>query len=599
MAVSINEQPIIKRLVSSANNTIFLEDITVAAGTQIELATATGDIDTSDQLTMASVFQKAFIANGANLKVADFINTRLTHTALTTAHARGDVLTQTSSAASMIVDHTNTAKTLTYGYTTTGTWDFSNSVTGNGSGTAFTPTGIAGVLTHTTLATAHAADDVLTQAGSSATMTVTATDVDKKHTYGTITAGTWNTSGQATGSGSGTAFTPTAVSTRAPVWYDWTVEPGGAAGAMPEKAYLITIYRGRLVLSGNPQLPNQWFMSKVADPFDWLYGTNDPMSAVAGNNADAGQSPDIVRALISFHDDYLIFGCASTLWILRGDPVAGGSLDNLSDTTGMFGANSWCFDDDRNLYFWGSGGLYKLSSDFSSLRNLTEMVLPDIINDEGADPTTHRITMGYDKKRHGVVVCITVLATGVNSNYFFSFKTNGFYPESYPNECGPYSIFYYDANDTALADLLIGCKDGYIRKFDNSAKDDDKGATDQAISSYVTYPITPFEGYDQTGKLNQLIFDLGGGASGGSEGDTDGVSFDLHKGDDAETVLEDIIDGDTPWGTGTLSGTGRKNKIRPRMRGAYFGLKLYNSTASESWAINRVLYEAINAGKVR
>ncbi|KKN10085.1 hypothetical protein LCGC14_1040220 [marine sediment metagenome] len=600
MVVSINEQPIIKRLVTSANNTIFLEDIDVAAGTQIELATATGDIDTSDQLTMASAFQKVFIANGANLKVADFINTRLTHTALTTAHARDDILTQASSAASMIVSHTNTAKTLTYGYTTTGTWDFSNSVTGSGSGTAFTPTGIAGVLTHTALATAHAADDVLTQAGSSATMTVTATDVDKKHTYGTITAGTWNTSGQATGSGSGTAFTPTVVSRRPPVWYTWTVEPGGLSGALPAKAYLITVYRGRLVLSGNPRYPNQWFMSKLADPFNWLYGADDPMSAVAGNNADAGQCPDIVRSLISFHDDYLIFGCASTIWLLRGDPVAGGSLDNLSDTTGMFGANSWCFDDARNLYFWGSGGLYEIKSDFSGIRNLTEMVLPDIINDEAADPSTHRITMGYDKKRHGIVVAITVLATGVNSNYFYSFKTKGFYPESYPNECGPYSIFYYDANDTTFADLLLGSKDGYIRKFLTSAKNDDIGGSDTAISSYVTYPITPLSQVeDQNGKLTELVFDLSGGAAGGDAGDTDGVTYELHKGNDAETVLEDIVDGATAFLSETLSGTGRKNKIKPRMKGAYWGLKLFNSTASETWAINRVLYGTVKAGKVR
>lgn len=582
----------------------------MAAGTQIELATATDDIDTSDQLEVASAFQKVFIANGANLKVADFINTRLTHTALTTAHARGDILTQASSAASMIVDHTNTAKTLTYGYTTTGTWNFSNSVTGNGSGTAFTPTGQAGALTHTALATAHATDDVLTQATSSATMTVTATDATKTHTYGTITAGTWNATNSVTGSGSGSAFTPTAVNTRPPVWYDWTVEPGGLSGTMPEKAYLIVVYRGRVATSGNPQNPNQWFMSKTADPFNWLYGEDDPFSAVAGNNADAGQCPDIVRSLVSFHDDYLIFGCASTIWVLRGDPVAGGSLDNLSDTTGMFGANSWCFDDARNLYFWGSGGLYEIKSDFSGIRNLTEMVLPDIINDEAADPSTHRITMGYDKKRHGIVVCITVLATGVNSDYFYSFKTKGFYPESYPDECGPYSIFYYDANDTTYADLLVGSKDGYIRKFVTTAKDDNIGVSNQAISSYVTYPITPLaarmgrdgvltEIADQNGKLTELVFDLAGGASGGDAGDTNGVTYELHKGDDAETVLEAIIDGDTAFSSDTLSGPGRKNKIKPRMKGAYWGLKLYNSTLSETWAINRVLYGTQKSGKVR
>ena len=467
MSVDITNQHSYARLCAAGNDTFYLEDIDVSAGTLIELPTATNDIDTSDQLTVTAIFQKVFVANGSNLKVADFINTRLGHTALTTAHAHGDILTQATSDASMIVDYTNTAKTYTYGYTTTGTWDFTNAATGSGDGTAFTPTSTAIRLTHTALATVHAEGDTLTQATSSAEMVVEATDAAKTHTWGRVTTGIFNTTNSVTGDGAGTAFTPTATNIRPPVWYDWTVYPGGASGAMPEYAYLVCGYRGRLCLSGNPLYPNQWFMSKVANPWDWLYGADDPMSAVAGNNADAGQCPDIVRSLISFHDDYLIFGCAHTIWILRGDPVAGGSLDNLSDTTGIFGSDSWCFDDARNLYFWGSGGIYKIESVTSDggVINLTEMVLPNIINDEAADPSTHRITMGYDKKRHGIVVAITVLASGVNSNYFYSFKTQGFYSESYPEECGAYSLLYYNANDPAYADLLVGSKDGYIRKY--------------------------------------------------------------------------------------------------------------------------------------
>jgi len=72
----------------------------------------------------------------------------------------------------------------------------------------------------------------------------------------------------------------------------------------------------------------------------------------------------------------------------------------------------------------------------------------------------------------------------------------------------------------------------------------------------------------------------------------------LFKGDDAETVLEDIIDGATAFKTAALTGTGRKNKIRPRMRGAYMGLKLANSTASQSWSINKVLFDTRKAGKL-
>lgn len=602
MAVSISDKYTTKRLVSAGNSNIFFEDIDVAAGTQIELAPATGDIDTSDQLTMVSAYQKVFIANGANLKIADFINTKLIHSALDTPHARGNILTQ-DTTNKMSVDYTNAAKTATYGYVTAGTWDVTNAVTGSGDGSGFTPTGINGMLTHAALATAHSATDTLTQATTSATMVVEYTDADKKHTWGRITGGTFNTTNSVTGDGSGTAFTPTATNTRPPLWYDWTVYQGDATtyGTMPAKAYLVSAYRTRLTLSGNPQYPNQWYMCAADNPFNFLYGADNPMSAVAGNNADAAQCPEIVRALISFHDDYKIFGGASKVHILRGDPVAGGSLDNLSDTTGIFGADSWCFDDARNLYFWGSGGIYKVESIVADdgIQNLTEMVLPDIINDEGADPSTHRITMGYDKKRHGIVVAITVLATGVNSSYFYSFKTKGFYPESYPNECGPYSLFYYNANDTDYADLLVGCKDGYIRKFLTTAKDDDVGGSDDAISSYVTYPITALGDVDWNGKLSELVFDLSGGASGGDAGDTDGVTYELHKGDDAETVLEAIVDGDTAFSSGTLSGTGRKNKIRPRMRGAYMGLKLYNSTVSETWAINRVLYGTQKAGKVK
>lgn len=495
------------------------------------LAASVGEIDTSDQLTMSSAFQKVFIANGSKLKVADFINTKLTVTGMATAPTRGSIITQLTSGATMIVDYVPSAKTTIYGYVTSGTFVTTAGYTLSGGG---------------------------------------------------MTAG----------------IVPSAV-THSPHWYSWTVYIGDTAyGTMPNKAYLTCVYRGRLVLAGNPEYPNQWYMSKIADPFNFLYGADDPMSAVAGNNADAGQCPDMVRSLISFHDDYLIFGCATSIWILRGDAVSGGSLDNLSDTTGMYGSNSWCFDDNRNLYFWGSGGIYKLASDFSGMENLTAATIPGIIDSSAADPTTHRITMGYDKKRHGLVICVTVVASGVNSNYFYSFKTGGFFPESYPEECGPYSLLYYDANDTTYADLLVGCRDGYIRKFMDTAKNDDIGATDEAISSYVTYPITPLSEPDSNGKLTELVLELSGGAASGDFGDTDAVTYSLYKGDDAETVLEDIIDGATAFKTAELTGTGRKAKLRPRMRGAYMGLKLSDSTVSKTWSVNRILYDTKPAGKI-
>jgi len=601
MTVSLSDTITYKRLAAISNDGFWLEDIGVSAGTMIELAASDEDISTSDQLIMFEAYQKAFIVNGTKLRVADFVNTKLNHGELTTQHAKGDILTQDTDNK-MVVDFTNAAKTATYGYVTAGTFDTTHEVVGSGSGTAFTPdVGINGMLTHVALTTVHASGDVLTQATTNATMTVEYTDAAKTHTWGRITAGTFNTTNEVTGNGSGTAFTPTATDTSPPLWYSWTVYPGGTEesptyGVMPAAAYLGCLYRGRCVLSANPDYPHQWYMSKVGDPWDWKYASTDPLTAVAGNNADAGEIGDVIRALIPYKDDYLIFGCASTLWVLTGDAAAGGSIDAIDLTVGMFGANSWCFDGDGNLYFYGTGGIYKVPLGFRSVENLTDITLPNLIEDEDANPTTHRVIIDYDRKRHGLLICITKLEDGTNSNYWYDLKLKGFFPESYPEECGPYSLFYYAANDNDYADLLVGCKDGYIRKFGETVKNDATGASStDPISSYVTLPIEHLsEDDDKEGKLTSLTFEL----AGGSEGDTDAVSYEVHIADDAETVLENIKDGDTAFSSGNLTGTGRKNRIRTRARGAYLGLKLHNSTESSSWAINKIYGNIVEAGKI-
>jgi len=554
MAVILTQQESLKKLFAISGDRVRYESM---AGTMTEITGAT-DIDTTDQLVAFEAYQKVIVVNGAILKVVDFINTKLDLGAgneLTSPPAKGDVLTQATSEASMIVDFVDSTKRYIYGYTTTATvFNTTNTVSSN----------------------------------------------------------------DATGKMDGATFTPDTVSEAStmPHWYDYTVYPdivlaadnkyGGAEdatysfGSLPAKAYLGCLYRGRVVLAGNPNYPHQWYMSRQADIWDYAYLASDAQSPVVGNNTDAGEVGDIITALISYKDDYLIFGCASTIWVLRGDPAAGGSLDEVDLTVGIYGGSSWCFDGDGNLYFWGTNGIYVMPAGFGAVKCLTENTLPNITNDEDVNPSTHRITMGYDRKRRGVLVCITKLSDGTNSNYWYDLRTGGFFPETYPAACGAYSIFHYAANDKDYEDLLLGCKDGYIRKFDDTAKDDDSGASDTAINSYCTLPIQPLASDgDHEGKLTSLTITNAGGAAGGDFGDTDSVSYELHRGDDAETVLEDIIDGATALESGTLSGTGRKERVRKRVRGAYLGVKLLNSTADETWAIEAVAGEVVPAGRLK
>ncbi len=491
------------------------------AVTFTQLADSVSDIDTSDQCMMFEGFQKAFVVNGANLKVVDMINTKLTHTTLTTAHAHGDILTQAVTNATMVVDFTNTAKTATYGYVTSGTF------------------------------------------------TATANNI--------------------TGSGSGTIFQATVVTAR-PHWYDWTVYPGGASGAMPEKAYVGCLYRGRCVLAGNPNAPQQWYMSKIADPWDWVYAANDAMSAVAGSNVVAGKMGDIIKALIPYRDEYLIFGCANSIWIMRGDPAMGGTLQAYDESKGIFGPKSYCFDHEGNMYFFSLTGLYMVPVGLGPIQDISLIVLPRLDTDEELDPAVHRITLSFDKEHHGILICVTKVTDGTNSNYWYDLKTNGFFPENYPASAGVYSSFFYDATDDANRKQLVGCKDGFIRVFDESTKNDATTTSTQAINSQVVLPILQSVDDNMDVKLTSLTVSLAGGRSGGTESDSDTLTVNYFTDKTTETVMETIKDGDTPLQTATvaLSSENKLGKLRQRIKGHSIGIQLQDNSINTSWAIERV-----------
>ena len=537
-----------KRLAAIGNNKFYYEDIGVAAGTMTELDTSSGAIDTTDQLAMFEGYQKVFIVNGSNFKVADFINTVLdlgSGNELTTAPGKGDLLTQAGTSATMLVDFVDSTKRYIYGYVTSGTFN------------------ITGDITQTTQA------DGTLDAMSPNPITATLDDV-----------------------------------TSNPHWYDWTVYPtiGSVSyGTMPNKAYLACLYRGRNVLSGNPEYPFQWYMSRQAVPWDFAYLANDARSPVAGGNSDAGEIGDIIRALIPYKDDYLIFGCATSMWFLAGDAMEGGSLNELDLTVGIFGSQSWCFDGEGNLYFWGTNGIY-MTTIPGTPKCISEIRLPNLVDSEAVDPSTHRITMAYARKRKGILICITKLSDGTNSNYWYDLRSGGFFPESYPDECGVYSAFYYAANDNDYRDLLVGCKDGYIRKFDSSAKDDDKGATDQAINSYVKFgPIPMSQDPDKQGKLSGLNLITAGGGASGSQSDSDSVNFKVYAENSAEKVIEKLSANTNPNMAGTFKAPGRRPGARrkQRVKGAYLGIRLDNIASTETWGFEKLTGTVLPSGRNR
>jgi len=466
-----------KALVAVGGNSLWYES---AAGTMSVLAASQDDVETVGEIcSITEAYQKVFIANGSKLRVADFSNAKITTDDIYVASSKylpdnGTVLTGGTSGAIMVCDF-------------------------------------------------------ITASDSACTIYGKKTNALTFSSAETVTG--LNSAGQSV------SFLTSAAESSGPFWYNWTVYAASSTwGAMPGKATLVCLYRGRLVLAGNSQYPHQWYMSRQANPWDFAYTANDPQSAVSGADADAGKIGDVITSLIPVKDDYLIFGCTNSIWLLSGDPMDGGSLDVLSKVTGIFGPQSWCLDNQGTLYFWGIGGVYKMTVP-GQPENISKVTLPNLTTDEAINPSTHRITMAYDNIRHGILICITTIATGANSNYWFDLVTNGFFPESYPVTCSVYSAFNYDSTDITYRKLIVGCSDGYLRHFDSTKKNDDDGSTDVLIDSYVAYgPIKLTPDSRKTGTIKSLFIRPIGGATGGSLTNSDGISYRLYAAQDPDTA---------------------------------------------------------------
>jgi hypothetical protein len=508
-----------KRLVGLAANGVWYEDES-SPPDMITLAASAGNLNTSNKIQMFEAYQKVFIANGTNLKVADFGNTKIATAAVGTHPPdRGNVLTGGTSGAKMITDYITslTGACTIYGYrTTTATFSSGETVTG--------------------------------------------TDDD----------------------GNAISFTTSAAETAPPHWYNWTSYAASTTwGSLPTEATLGCLYRGRCVLSGYGDYPHMWYMSRQGNPWDWNYTALDAQSPVAANDADAGEVGDVVTALIPHKDDYLIIGCTNSTWVLRGDPAVSGSLDAIAPI-GIFSGLSWCWDNKYNLYWLSESGLYIMNENLSGITNISLTKLPKLIADWALDPELHQVSLAYDPIRHGINIFKSDISAETNENYWFDLRLQAFMPESYPDQCAAHSAFFYNAEDDAYRGMVIGCKDGYIRRFDDTVKQDELGASEyQAINSKILIgPVLIASDDDREAVLRTLLITAAGGGTGGGQSDIDNVTWEVYVGDTAEDVVEAATLGTSPFDSGEITAPGRK-KVYPRARATYIA----------TWAVEKIIGE--------
>lgn len=360
------------------------------------------------------------------------------------------------------------------------------------------------------------------------------------------------------------------------------------AGTLPAGCRIGCLYRGRGVLARQDASDSAWFMSRVFDLLDWDYGSAVSPStvAVAGTNADVGQPGDTITALIPFSDDYLIFGCSSSIWMLEGDPGYGGALQPVSYQTGVLGPRAWCFDEHGNLYFMGSNGLYRMlrgSRDPELVSGRRLATLLDRVN-----TSTTLVQCVYDSFKGEVQIFLTP-ATGASAgtHVIYSVREDAFWPDQYPTRFGPFSAAQITGSADEDRRFIIGGDDGYIRRPKDTVYSDDGDAP----SCRLRFAPLSLAG----GEIESLLteFRAVGQTSSGA------VTYYWLSADSAADMA--LVQVGSASASGALFGgaAGYQAPVRLRIRGGAHALVLAQNSASLTFALEKVSAMLAPAGRRR
>jgi hypothetical protein len=335
---------------------------------------------------------------------------------------------------------------------------------------------------------------------------------------------------------------------------------------------LIATYRNRIILSGLASDPQNFFASAVGLPgdFDYSPATITSEIAFAGNSGNAATIPDKITALCPIpQSDVMLFGCDHSIYQMTGDIAAGGKIDDLSTTIGMAYGKAFCFNPEGLCYFFGSrGGVYVVAANSTPTRLTGDKIDERLASVDLSDTL---VTMAWDDRQQGACLFFTPLDGSASTNYFYDQRNDSWWKDVFADaNHNPVSVHLFDGDTEGDRAILTGSQDGYIRKIDITATNDDASA----ISSYIYIGPLYFKGAANV-LLKELQATLGVSSSD--------VTLEVFKGESAQAAFTATV----PSFTDTII-AGRNWARHPRTRDETLFLKLSNSVASQAWAMEKI-----------
>jgi hypothetical protein len=343
-------------------------------------------------------------------------------------------------------------------------------------------------------------------------------------------------------------------------------------------ASLIENWRGRILLAGFKANPNLYWASAQFDPFNWNTSpqTATVTEAVAGDTGLAGYPGGVINCMIPYTDDVCIFGDASAIWQLTGDPANGGTFDLVSNRIGIAWGRPWAIDPLQQIYFFSTRmGIFKMTPGALPVR-MSQQIERRL---ENIDLSQTLVRLAWDVTNQGLWVFVTPIYYGnVAYNFFWEERTNAWWVDQFANlQHQPLAVHVFDGDTANCRNIMLGGHDGYIRIIGNQYPNDDG----TPIQSFVFLGPLPNKDWDEL-----LLKDIQATLNAG----TDAVTWGIYVGETAENAYVS-----SPVATGTWNGN-RNHVSYVRRSGKAIYVKLSSNT---SWALERVTARFMALGKVR
>ena len=350
-------------------------------------------------------------------------------------------------------------------------------------------------------------------------------------------------------------------------------------GQVPTGCPLAIIHGNRLFLGGAEIAPHVWYASRWGDEQDWDYSQADSQAAVAGSTSNQGTPGSPMTAFMPHSDDYLIFGCRSELWRLRGDPAYDGSLMNISRNIGVIGKGAWCTTPVGELLFVSTDGVYVLPPGGQAKPiPLSRETIPNELLD--LDPTTTEVRLEFSVRRQGVHIYLTGETYDNRLHFWLDWNKKTFWPDRIPSEQEPTETCVLQGASVEDTGVVVGGRDGFLRVYSDLAEND----SGTAFDSYIDIGPVPLAKDSQLGVIDEM--DAVIGLDGGD------VSWAVKPSLTWEGAFSASASSSGTWVPG-LNAT-----IRPPSRGQCFTLRLTGETARK-WTFETIRAGVREAGRRR